>query len=123
MQQNAEKMVKELYQAVDNKDVEYLAENLADDICFAIGNNPLMTNKAEILAANHQFFSSIESMSHDIKDVLCTPQEDVMLVATHGRVNYVRLDNSPHSAVFSTFLKFKNAKIIDYRVYADLSGL
>lgn len=123
--QQVNAFVRELYHAVDNKDVEYLKNNLAEQISFSIGNNPVATDKAAILEANSQFFSSIESMAHTIEGVVFqgTETKDVTKISCHGCVNYVRKDGTKHSAVFSTFLAVQHALIIDYRVFADLSGL
>lgn len=123
--QQVNSLVSNLYLAVDNKDVDYLKNNLADKVSFRIGNNPVLTNKADILAANSQFFSSIESMEHTIEDVIYQDDKinDITKLSCYGEVNYVRLDGTKHSAVFSTFLSIKNNKVVDYLVFADLSGL
>lgn len=115
----AGKIVRDLYHAVDRKDVEYLAQNLSDNIRFRIGNNPAATDKDEILDANKSFFNSIQSMSHTLSNII---QQDDQ-IACYGRVDYVRLDGSQHSAYFSTFLRMEQNKICDYLVFADISGL
>jgi hypothetical protein len=123
----AQKFVKNLYRAVDNKNVDYLKENLSNNIRFRIGSNPKVTDKAEILVANSQFFNSVHSMSHKIEDVISQVANKeggiVVNISCHGRVDYVRLDGTEHSAVFSTALKIENTLITDYLVFADLSGL
>ena len=64
--QQVNTLVNDLYQAVDNKDIDYLNNNLAMQTRFRLGNNPAETNKALILEGNRQFFSSVKSMSHSI---------------------------------------------------------
>ncbi|WP_299810700.1 nuclear transport factor 2 family protein [uncultured Shewanella sp.] len=118
-------LVQKLYQAVDNKDLDYLDNNLANQVRFRLGNNPVVTDKSEILQGNKQFFSSIESMRHSIEDVvyqLCDSSGTIK-ASCYGTVNYVRLDGSEYSAVFSTFLTVQNGLITDYLIFADLSGL
>lgn len=141
MTQQAINLVNSLYAAVDNKDVDYLAKNLSDRIRFRIGNHPAATEKEEILEANRQFFASIGAMSHTLEDIIFQPhsadsgassqlaEQKVVgqvingKISCYGRVDYVRLDGSEHSAVFSTFLEVKDNLIVDYLVFADLSGL
>ena len=123
----AQQLNKNLYQAVDNKNVDYLKENLSQKIRFRMGSNPAATDKAEILEANSQFFKSIHSMSHTIEDVISQVANKeggvVVKIACHGRVDYVRLDGTEHSAVFSAVLQIEDNLITDYLVFADLSGL
>lgn len=116
---NANEYVKALYQAVDNKDVDYLDTVLSEQVNFRIGNNATITDKATALAANAQFFSSIESMSHTIDNVWEQGQD----IICNGTVDYVRLDGTPHTAYFSTVLTVTDQLIKDYFVYADLSQL
>jgi hypothetical protein len=126
-QLQSQQLVKNLYHAVDNKNVAYLKDNLSQSIRFRIGNNPIATDKTEILEANSQFFNSIQSMKHTVEDVISQlankEGEVVVKIACHGRVDYVRLDGTEHSAVFSTVLGIEDNLITDYLVFADLSGL
>ncbi|WP_017006202.1 nuclear transport factor 2 family protein [Enterovibrio norvegicus] len=123
--QHVDTLVRNLYQAVDNKDVDYLEGALSEQSRFRLGNYPEVTDKAQILEGNRQFFSSIESMKHTIDDIMFqrSDQTDSTRISCFGTVDYVRLDGSEHSAVFSTFLDVKNGLIADYLVFADLSSL
>ncbi|MBL4797426.1 MAG: nuclear transport factor 2 family protein [Oleispira sp.] len=114
-----QEFVEELYRQVDRKNVEYLDQVLGDDIRFCIGNNPIISDKNEVLIANKNFFHSIAKMTHNITNILI----DGTQVSCNGRVDYVRLDGSGFSAVFSTALKIDGHKITEYLVFADLSGL
>lgn len=124
-QQEINILVRSLYRAVDNKDIHYLNSCLADKVRFRLGNNLAVTDKSDILEGNKQFFSSIESMKHRIEEIIYQANDDsgIVKVSCHGTVDYVRLDSSEHSAVFSTFLKIQNGLILDYLVFVDLSGL
>ena len=124
-QQQVNIFVRDLYLAVDNKDIDYLDKNLAQQCRFRIGNYPVAMDKAIILEGNRQFFASISSMSHSIEDIVFQVSEhpDTTKVSCYGTVNYIRLDGSAHCAVFSTFLEVKNNLITDYLVFVDLSGL
>jgi len=115
----AKQFIDALYTAVDNKDLNFMEAVLADNVKFRIGNYPLIDNKAAVLDANRQFFSSIHSMSHRIDKTSHTSNT----LWCNGSVDYVRLDGSEHSANFATQLTIEQQKIVDYLVYADLSEL
>ncbi len=111
--------VKALYQAVDRKDVDYLAEILGDSVRFQLGNYPAVAGRTEVLEANRGFFSSIDSMSHTLDKVWQVDSETICC----GEVNYVRLDKSTYQARFATVLSWREGLIEDYQVYADISEL
>ena len=118
-------LVHNLYQAVDNKDLDYLSKILAKQARFRIGNNSALTDKVLILEGNRQFFASVKSMSHSIDDIVYQGSDEhgISKVCCYGSVKYLRLDGSEHAVVFSTFLAVQNSLIIDYLVFVDLSGL
>lgn len=111
--------VKNLYQAVDDRSIERLSDFLADDVIFKLGNFPSTEGKNAVLAANENFFASIHNMQHHLDNIW---QIDNTLIC-HGRVDYIRLDKTETSAVFSSILTLKDDQITDYLVYADLSEL
>lgn len=117
--QQANQLIKTLYNAVDNKDLNYLDKTLSDDVNFRIGNYDTISDKATALAANEQFFGSINSMSHTIDNVWHVKND----ILCNGVVDYIRLDGSELSAYFSTVLTIDNGKIVDFFVYADISSL
>lgn len=116
---NSEVFIKNLYQSVDTKNVEYLKDVISDSIIFRIGNNPSLMEKPAVLEANASFFKSIKSMTHDIT----MTWQDGDYIGCHGQVHYIRLDGSEMSAEFSTTLKVHQHKITEYWVFADLSML
>lgn len=54
--QQANTLVHDLYQAVDNKDIDYLKSKLAEQTRFRIGNNPAVTDKALIFVSKQSVF-------------------------------------------------------------------
>jgi len=117
--QQAKQVIEKLYNAVDNKNLDFLDEILADDVNFRIGNYDTVTGKPNVLAANKQFFTSITSMNHTL-DKVWHFENDVLC---NGIVDYIRLDGSECSAYFSTVLTFVKDKVIEYFVYVDISAL
>mgnify|MGYP000132639287 FL=1 len=112
-------LIKTLYQAVDDKNLTALADFLADNVRFQIGNYDAITGKNAALEANHSFFSSITSMAHQITNVW--DNSDHLLC--NGHVDYIRLDGSGLSIPFATVLKIDADKIVDYQVYVGVSPL
>lgn len=111
--------IAQLYQAVDNRDVDSLGTFLAEDIVFRLGNFDSVIGFDAVIEANKSFFASIKQMAHTIEDVWSQGDD----VICHGRVDYVRLDDTETSATFSTVLKLKDEKIVNYLVFVDLSQL
>lgn len=111
--------IENLYECVDDKNVDRLSGFLADGVCFQFANAAPVTGKAAVLAANEVFFSNITSLFHSIHNVWA--QGDYLIC--NGDVHYIRLDGSDFSATFATILKLKDQQITDYRIYADISAL
>ena len=116
---NGKHFIQSLYQAVDAKNIDYLKEVIGEVIHFRIGNHPAVTDKVAVLEANRNFFSSIQSMKHDLSVIW----QDGEYIGCHGVVHYTRLDGSEMSAGFSTTLKMQQDKLKEYLVFADLSQL
>lgn len=116
---NAQAFIESLYQAVDARSPERLAEFLHPEVNFRFANADAIRGKSAVLEANSGFFSSIEKMSHTI-DSVCQQDDQVIC---NGQVDYIRLDGSAFSAQFATVLRVNSKLITDYLIYADVSGL
>ncbi len=115
----ANTLIKDLYESVDAKSINYLEQILAEQVRFRIGNYDIVSGKQAVLEANIGFFASIKAMSHKIDNIWMVKDD----IICNGQVSYVRLDGSEFSVPFATILKLKENKIIDYLVYADLTEL
>lgn len=111
--------IQDLYQAVDAKDIHALANMLHPNVSFIFSNSEPVIGIDDVKAINEQFFASIQSMSHTF---FGTFQDDNHLICD-GKVDYVRLDGTRHSAKFATVLRLQDGLIHEYKIYADLSGL
>jgi ketosteroid isomerase-like protein len=116
---NKTKLVKELYQCIDNLDVNGLSSFLSEDIKFKFSNFDALDGKEAVLDSNRNFFSSIKGMRHTIDNIW----EDGDVIICNGSVDYIRLDLTKHNIVFATKLKIKKSKIQDYLIFADVSLL
>ena len=112
-------IIKELYQYVDDKNINGLESLLAENVHFRLGNFESVRGLKNVLEANTSFFKSIESMKHQI-DNIWQEKNDVIC---NGKVEYIRLDGSKHSITFASILTIIDGKIDNYLVYADVSKL
>lgn len=116
---NYVKLVKELYQHVDNLDLNGLETLMARDVNFRLGNFDSVNGVNDVLLANKSFFESIKGMKHTFDKIWVQGSE----VICNGSVDYIRLDGSGHSITFATILEFDGQEIVNFLVYADISGL
>lgn len=115
----AHDLIAALYQSVDTKDLDGLGALLCDGVVFQLGNHPKILGKAAVVAANSDFFGSIQSMSHQIDEIW---QRGEQLMCA-GSVFYTRLDGSNLSVPFATILGLEAGLIATFQVYVDVSGL
>ncbi|WP_375750595.1 nuclear transport factor 2 family protein [Vibrio sp. HN007] len=111
--------VRTLYNVVDAKDTQALAELLHPDVSFVFSNSDPVKGIENVLAINAQFFTTIHSMTHSFYGIY----EDGDDLMCDGQVSYIRLDGTPHKANFATVLRLQDGLIREYKIYADLSEL
>ena len=113
------KWLSDLFNAVDNKNADAFASFFTEDASFKFANDPVVSNKGNIHKAVSQFFSAINGLRHEIKDVW----ELGNVIICEGQVVYIKHDGSKASFPFVDILRMKNELIVDYRVYVDNSSL
>lgn len=111
--------LKKLFQAIDNQNVQEFAEFLCDDVAFTHGNNPAVVGREEVAAFVSGFFSSIDSLSHSLQQVI---ERDDSVVC-NGIVNYKRANGSTLMVPFCNWLTLKEGLVKDYRIFVDSSEL
>lgn len=111
--------IRVLYKAVDAKDTQALSELLHPEVSFVFSNSNPVNGIENVKAVNDQFFASIQSMAHTFFGMY----QDGNNFICDGKVDYIRLDGTPHNARFSTILTLQDSLIREYKIYADLSGL
>ncbi|MBN3495715.1 nuclear transport factor 2 family protein [Vibrio neptunius] len=111
--------VRTLYNVVDAKDTQALAELLHPDVSFVFSNSDPIKGIENVLAINAQFFTTIHSMTHSFYGIY----EDGDDLMCDGQVSYIRLDGTPYKANFATVLRLQDGLIREYKIYADLSEL
>ncbi|OIQ19557.1 MAG: hypothetical protein BM556_03470 [Bacteriovorax sp. MedPE-SWde] len=116
---NKREFVRNLYECVDNLDAQKLKEFLSENISFKFSNFDELNGVSDVIASNENFFKSVKRMQHSITKIW-EIEDDIIC---HGIVNYTRHNDSMYSASYSTILKVEDEKIVEYLIFADVSGL
>lgn len=111
--------VVELFTSIDEKNIEKFSSFLLENCSFQFGNMPVVHGVDTINEFVSGFFSSIESLKHDLSDIWSVPGG----VVCHGIVSYTRHDKSILTVPFSNIFKIDNGKVYSYHIYADTSQL
>ncbi len=111
--------LRELFQAIDQRDVDGFAAFLTDDAQFRFGNADPVLGRPAIRHAVAAFFASIQSIQHRIYDVWWL--EDAVIC--HGTATYTRHDATELSVPFANVFKFDGERVREYLIFADVSAL
>ena len=114
-----QKFVREVFKAIDDMDAGRFADFMADDANFKFANLETVSGREQINEFAGGFFSSIDSISHDIAGVY----KDEDAIVSHGMVTYTRKDSSSLTVPFATIMKMNDEQIKDYLVHVDASEL
>ncbi len=114
--------IKELFNAIDNFDVDEFINYLTDDALFRFANIPQVKGKKNIYEFVDNFFKSIKSIkSIEHTDLEIWQLPDILFV--NGKVTYTRKDDTKLSVYFSNTFKMKVDKIYEYLIFGDNSVL
>lgn len=111
--------VVELFASIDEKNIEKFSSFLLENCSFQFGNMPAVHGVDAINEFVGGFFSSIESLKHDLSDIWSVPGG----VVCHGIVSYTRHDKSVLTVPFSNIFKIDDGKVCGYQIFADTSQL
>lgn len=111
--------VVELFASIDEKNIEKFSSFLLENCSFQFGNMPEVHGVDAINEFVGGFFSSIESLKHDLSDIWSVPGG----VVCHGIVSYTRHDKSVLTVPFSNIFKIDDGKVCGYQIFADTSQL
>ncbi len=111
--------LKELFDAIDRKDVDGFVSFFAEDACFRFANASSVSKKKNIHRAVSSFFSQIKGLKHHILEVW----GDDNIVICEGEVTYLREDACRITLPFVNILRREGGLINDYRIYMDISPL
>lgn len=113
-------LLQDLFESIDNKDVDAFLRFLTSDASFRFGSAPAAHGTDAIRGAVGGFFSSIGGLRHSVSRSIA---EDGVLVC-EGNVTYTRIDSSEITLPFvDVFEMADNELIRDYKIYMDIGPL
>ena len=109
-----------LFDAIDDQNTDGFVSFLAKDAHVRFGNGPTMKGKDAIFDGIEQFFSLIDSLSHDLSNIWSVDGA----VVVEGQVTYDKGDDTTLTFPFCNVLHLDdNSTIERYYVYVDQSPL
>jgi ketosteroid isomerase-like protein len=108
-----------LFQSIDRQDVDAFLALLCEDAIFRFGNAEPVKGKSAVRDVVHGFFSSIETLHHDVREVWDVGNA----LICHGMVTYTRHDSSTLTVPFANILRVEGDLIDEYLIFADVSQL
>jgi len=107
--------IKGLFAAIDASDADSFASFLTDDVQFRFGNAPSVNGKDAAREVVAGFFSSIQSLKHDLVSV----DQSNDTVYSHGFVTYTRHDGSTLRVPFANVFNMNGELVKDYLIFVD----
>jgi ketosteroid isomerase-like protein len=111
--------MKEIFEVIDRQDAKGFSEFFTEGGTFKFGNNPTVTGRQGIEAYVTEFFSSLESLSHDLIDEW-DQKDDVI---SEVEVTYVRNDGKEVRLPAATIGRREGDLLRDYRIFMDVNPL
>jgi hypothetical protein len=115
----SESWIRSFVRRLDQLDPDGILPDFADDACLRI-NGDVAVGAQSIRAAFQRLFARLETLRHRTVAVF---QPHAGAAALEADLECVRADGRTVSIPAATILRFEGAKIVDYRVLADLSAI
>jgi ketosteroid isomerase-like protein len=112
-----EEQVREVFAALDAKDVPALAALMTDDVRLRLGNVDVVKGKSEFVEASHAFNKSVAGVRHNVINVWS--DGDALIVELE--VDYTRLDGGELTLPCCNVFRLRDGSVADYRVYIDIT--
>ena len=112
-----EEQVREVFAALDAKDVPALAALMTDDVRLRLGNVDVVKGKSEFVEASHAFNKSVAGVRHNVINVWS--DGDALIVELE--VDYTRLDGGELTLPCCNVFRLRDGLVSDYRVYMDIT--
>ena len=108
-----------LFKVIDEMDCEKFVTFLDENGEFKFGNASTVKGRSEIKKAVSQFFSSIQGLHHNIKQVWNVENS----VIVKGEVIYTRKNKTQITIPFMNLLEMSSGLIKNYQIFIDISPL
>ena len=112
-----EEQVREIFAALDAKDVPALAALMTDDVRLRLGNLDVVEGKSAFVEASHAFNKSVAGVRHNVINVWS--DRDALIVELE--VDYTRLDGGELTLPCCNVFRLRDGLVSDYRVYMDIT--
>ena len=115
-----ESQIRRLFEAVDDKDIGYLAHHFADDVTFRFGNADVVEGRPAVVATCEAFLAGIAGLRHEIEHLWQVDADRVVAVMT---VHYEKLDGGRLSLPCANTFRVRDGEVNDYRIYMDITPI
>jgi len=116
---NTPEWVNDLFQAVDEGDVDSFVQFMTEDVHFRAGSNEPLKGREAVREDISGLLSSIKGMRHVLSKTLV--HDDI--VVAYGTVTYTRHDQSTLTVPFADIWTMDREKIKDYLIFIDNTKL
>jgi ketosteroid isomerase-like protein len=113
-----ETTVRELFAAIDARDVAASTAYVTDDIELRFGNNDPVIGRAAFEAMSKDFHASLKGIRHEIRSLWVV---DDSVVITQMCVHYERLDGGQLSLPSANIFRLRDGRVADYRIFMDIN--
>ena len=116
--QEIERLVRDLFAAVDTRDPQRVGGFVTDGVRFRFGNADSLYGKDALVAASGAFSAAIAGIHHEITH-LWEPEPGT--VVAELRVTYRRHDGSELTLPCCNIFRVRHGLVDDYRIYMDIN--
>lgn len=109
----------QMYQEIDKCNVDGFVAYLDKNIVMRFGNAEPMAGPGAIRKNIGDFFNQLKGLRHEF--VGRWQQEDIVVL--EANVTYIRKDDKVVKVPAATVLRVKDKKVLELRVYVDLTPL
>ena len=108
---------RDVFAALDAKDVSALAGYMTDDVRLRLGNTEPVEGKAAFISGAEAFNASVASVHHDLLNVWA--DGDALIIQLE--VSYTRHDGGELTLPCCNVFRLRDGAIAEYLVYMDIS--
>jgi ketosteroid isomerase-like protein len=109
--------LRDFYDDIDNGRIDPLTKRCAENISFQMGSMTPIEGRTEVMEAERQFLTSIDSHSHRFVNVF----NDADTTVLEAVVTYIRLDGNAVEVPCTSILHRSGGLVDSIRVYLDIT--